>query len=102
MLQTDKLPNHRTYLDGCSTVTAFKTKKYLENLWRVNRGVKINCNSRALRTKILVDYGSMTMLFISEGIANLFSMSKLNKKYRITYDSWEGYYIVHTASGEVL
>jgi hypothetical protein len=34
-LQADKLPDNCTYLDGCSTVTAYKTKKYLENLWRI-------------------------------------------------------------------
>ena len=29
-------------------------------------------------------------------IANLISMHELEKLYQITYDSWEGYYIVHT------
>ena len=28
-------------------------------------------------------------------------MPKLKKKYHITYDSWEGYYIIHTENGEV-
>jgi hypothetical protein len=28
-------------------------------------------------------------------------MNKLEKKYCITYNSWEGYYVVHTANGEV-
>jgi hypothetical protein len=28
-------------------------------------------------------------------------MNKLEKKYRITYNSWQGYYVVHTAQGEV-
>ena len=28
-------------------------------------------------------------------------MNELEKKYRITYDSWQGYYVVHTANGEV-
>jgi hypothetical protein len=28
-------------------------------------------------------------------------MHKLEKKYRITYDSWEGHYVVHTPKGEV-
>ena len=35
------------------------------------------------------------------GIANIISMHKLEKLYRISYDSWEGYYIVHTAQGKV-
>jgi hypothetical protein len=28
-------------------------------------------------------------------------MHELEKKYRITYDSWQGYYKVHTPSGGV-
>ncbi len=35
MLQADELPDDHAYLDGCSTMTAFKTNKYLENLRRV-------------------------------------------------------------------
>ncbi len=44
MLQADELPDHQAYLNGCSTVMAFKTRKYLENLQCINQGVKINCN----------------------------------------------------------
>jgi hypothetical protein len=33
MLQGGGLPNHQAYLDGCSTVTAFKTG---ENIWRIS------------------------------------------------------------------
>jgi hypothetical protein len=36
-----------------------------------------------------------------EGIVNIFSMNELEKRYRITYDSWQGYCTVHTVSGEV-
>ena len=28
-------------------------------------------------------------------------MHKLEGMYRITYDSWQGYYVVHTLKGEV-
>jgi hypothetical protein len=80
---------------------AFKTKKYLENLRTVNRGVKINCKSGAMKTNQVGDYGSMNVWYIPDGIANIFSMNELEKKYRITYDSWKGYYIVHTANGEI-
>ena len=36
----------------------------------------------------------MKVWYIPEGIANIFSMNELKKKYRITYDSSEGYYVV--------
>ena len=101
MLQADELPNNRAYLDGCSTVTAFKSKEYLENIRSVKQGVKINCNSGVMRTNELGDYGSMNVWYIPNGIANIFSMNELEKKHRITYDSLDGYYVVHTANGEV-
>ena len=43
----------------------------------------------------------MKVWYIPEGIANIFSMNELEKKYRFTYDSWEGYYVVHTQDGPV-
>jgi hypothetical protein len=46
-------------------------------------------------------YGGLQVLNMPEGTANIFSMPELEKVYRITYDSWEGYYVVHTAHGEV-
>jgi hypothetical protein len=36
-----------------------------------------------------------------KGIANIFSMNELEKRYRITCDSRQGYYAVHTKNGEV-
>jgi hypothetical protein len=36
-----------------------------------------------------------------QGDANIFSMNELEKRHRITYDSWQGYYVVHTKNGEV-
>ena len=75
MLQADELPDNRAYLDGCSTVTAFKSKQYLENIRSVKRGVKINCNSGVMRTNEVGDYGTMNVWYISDGIANIFSMN---------------------------
>jgi hypothetical protein len=43
----------------------------------------------------------MKVWYIPNGIANIFSMQELEKLYRITYDSWEGYYVVHTPRGDV-
>ena len=31
MLQGEELPSNMAYLDNCSTVTAFKTAKYIRN-----------------------------------------------------------------------
>ncbi len=41
------------------------------------------------------------MWYLSDGIANIISMHELEEMYCITYDSWAGYYAVHTPKGEV-
>ncbi len=101
MVQSNKLLDSHVYLDGCSTVMAFKSRKYLENLRRLKWGIKINCNSGAMRTNQMGEYGSLKVWYIPEGIANIFSMNKLEKRYCITYKSWQGYYVVHRKNGEV-
>jgi len=39
--------------------------------------------------------------YLPDGIANIISMHELEETYRITYDSWARYYVVHTPKGEV-
>jgi hypothetical protein len=47
------------------------------------------------------NYRRMKVWYIPDGIANIISMHKLEKLYQITYDSWEGYYIVLMAQGQL-
>jgi hypothetical protein len=100
-LQGDALPDKQAYLNRCSTVTAFKTDRYLKNVKTMPHGIKINCNAGAVTTKKLGSFGRMKVWYIPNRIANIFSMQELEKLYRITYDSWEGYYVVHTPGGNV-
>jgi hypothetical protein len=44
-VQGETLPDNRVYLDGCSTVTIFKTDKYLKDVRTVPGGININCNA---------------------------------------------------------
>ena len=99
LLQGGCLPDHRVYLNGCSTITAFKTNNYLSKLEVMPTGIKINCNAALVSTKQMGKYGKMKVRYIPDGIANIISMHELEKLYPITYDSWEGYYIVHTPQG---
>ncbi len=101
LAQGGALPDNRAYLDGCSTVTAFKTTKYLKEIKKVNGCIKINCNAGTITTDRMGTYGSLKVWYVPEGIANIFSMHELEKRYRITYDSWEGHYAVHTPRGWV-
>ena len=65
------------------------------------KGVKINCNAGAISTNKRGQYGNLKVWYLPDGIANIISMHKLESLYRIIYDSWVGYYVVHTPKGEV-
>ena len=100
LAQGGALPDNRAYLDGCSTVTAFKSDKHLKNIKTVRGGVKINCNAGTVTSNLWGTYRGLKVWYLPDGIANIFSMHKLERSYRITYDSWDGYYVV-TKKGEV-
>ncbi len=82
-------------------MTAFKNKKFLENLRQVKGGIKINCNAGVVTTDVKGEFGGLSVWYLPDGIVNIFSMHELEKLYRITYNSWEGFYVVHTPRGEV-
>jgi hypothetical protein len=98
MTQGGELSEDWSYLDGCLTVTAFKNNKFLEEIHTVLGGIKINCNAGAVVTNMKGKFGRLNGWYLPDGIANIFSMHKLD---RITYNSWEGFYVVHTPRGEV-
>jgi hypothetical protein len=64
-------------------------------------GININCNAGTVTTNKVGTYGGLSVWYICNGIANIFSMNELEKHYKITYDSWQGYYVVHIPKGEV-
>ncbi len=66
------LPNYRAYLDGCSTVTAFKSKKYLKKVRECDDGIKINCNAGVVVMNFMGKYSLINAWYIPEGIANIF------------------------------
>jgi hypothetical protein len=101
LAQGEELPDDRAYLDGCSTVTAFKSDKHLKNFKTVKGGVNIDCNAGTVPTNLWGTYGGIKVWYLPDGIANIFSMHKLERSNRITYDSWEGYYVVYTPKEEV-
>jgi hypothetical protein len=101
LAQGGELLDNRVYLDGCSTVTAFKNDKFLKNIKMEARGIKINCNAGTIGTNRRGKCGNLMVWYLPEEIANIISMHKLESLYRITYDSWAGYYVVHTPKGEV-
>jgi hypothetical protein len=101
LAQGGALPDNQAYLNGCSTVTTFKSGKYLKGIKMVQGGIKINCIAGAVVTNNRGTYKGLKVWYLPNGIANIFLMHELEKLYRMTYDSWKGYYIVHTPKGEV-
>jgi hypothetical protein len=99
LAQAGELPDNWAYLDGCSMVTAFKTDNYLREIEMVPGGIKKNCNAGAVMANKRGKYRGLNVWYIHDGITNIFSMHELEKMYRITYDSWDGYYKVHTPKG---
>ena len=82
-------------------MVAFKNDKYLKGVKKVREGIKINCNAGSVMSNLKGNYGRLKVWYVPEGIANIFSMHKLERLYCITYNSWDGYYVVHTPRGEV-
>jgi hypothetical protein len=101
LTQGGDLLDNRAYLDGCSAVTAFKNERFLKEIQTVKGGIKINCNAGTVTTNKKGKFGRLNVWYLPDGMANIFSMHELEKMYRITYDSWEGFYVVHTPRGEV-
>jgi hypothetical protein len=85
LAQGGVLPDNRAYLDGCSTVMAFKNDKYLKGVKKVRERIKINCNAGLVTSNLKGNYGRLKVWYVPEGIANVFSMHELERLYRITH-----------------
>ena len=60
-----------------------------------------NCNAGSIKTNRKGEYGQVESWYMPKGIANIFSVNKIEKLHRITYNSIDGYYVVHTDKGPV-
>ena len=63
--------------------------------------MQVNCNAWSIKTNRKGDYGRVESWYMPEGISNTFSMNEIEKLHRITYNSIDGYYVVHTDKGPV-
>ena len=84
MLQGNELPSNRAYLDNCSTVTAFKTAKYIRNIKTKNKGIQVNCKAGSIKTNRKGEYGRVEAWYMPKGISNIFSMNEIDKLHLIT------------------
>ena len=61
----------------------------------------MNCNAGSIKTNRKGEYGRVEAWYMPKGIVSIFSMNEIEKLHRITYDSIDGYYVVHTDKGPV-
>jgi hypothetical protein len=89
-------------LDNQSTVDVFCNGGLLQNIRKVNKTMNIKCNAGVTRTSWVGDLpGYGKVWYNKAGIANILSLSKVEDKYHITYDSAkEKQFIVHKDDGE--
>jgi hypothetical protein len=90
-------------LDNQSTVNVFCNAELLKNVRKVNKVMNIKCNAGVTWTDMMGDLpGYGEVWYNKNSIANILSLSRVESKYRITYDSDNGkQFIVHKADGMV-
>jgi hypothetical protein len=95
------LPKSWILLDNQSTVDVFCNRHQLTNIRETNKVMNFRCNTRVTRTNMVGELnGYGTVWYNSKGIANILSLSQVEKKHRVTYDSAVSKaFIVHKNDG---
>ena len=74
--------------DGQSTVNVFSNEKLLTNIWDAKRNLILYCKAGKADISKKGDLkGQGTVWLYPEGIANILSLSNIQRKYRVTHDS---------------
>jgi hypothetical protein len=90
-------------LDSQSTVDLFTNPAHVHNIRPYQKPIHVHCNSGTMSTTSEADFGDTPVYFNSNGIANVLSLYRLGRKFRVTYDSTDrqGVFQVHTAHSVV-
>jgi hypothetical protein len=100
--QHGKIPDSWILLDNQSTVNVFSNRSLLKNIRTANRVMNILCNAGVTRTSMVGDLPGYDgkVWYNPKGIADILSLSDLEKHHRVTYDSTaEKSFIVHKQDG---
>ena len=99
--EEEVLPKSWILLDDQSTVDVFCNRRLLTNVRENDKVMNIQCNAGVTRTNMVGElnrYG--TTWYNPKGIANLLSLSQVEKKHRVTYDSAASKaFVVHKSDG---
>ena len=91
-------------LDNGSTLSLFGNPDMVENIRESNVTLELATNAGTIKSNQIADVpGFGTVWYDKNAIANIFGLSELKKKFRITFDSEkEDAFVVHTGKGKVL
>jgi hypothetical protein len=95
------LPKSWILLDNQSTVDVFCNRGLLTNVRETNKLMNIRCNAGVTRTNMVGELNGYGKVWYNpKGIANILSLSQVEKKHRVTYGSTASKaFIVHKNDG---
>ena len=87
-------------LDNQSTVDVFCNRSLLTNVHETNKIMNIRCSAGVTHTNMVGElHGYGTVWYNPKGIANILSLSQVEKKHRVTYGSAASKaFVVHKSS----
>ncbi len=79
------IPETWILLDSQSTIDVFSNPDLLQKIHPINTTMHINCNATTNLRGYVTGYG--WVWYYSNGIANTLSLSRVKKRFRVTFDS---------------
>ncbi len=71
-------------LDSRSTVNLFTNPEHVRNIRPATTPIKVQCNKGTLTTNEEVNFGNTPVYFDDHGIANVLSLYRLGRKFKVT------------------